>query len=111
MVLLSWSCCCGLVVVAIVIVAIVFIIVSIAFIVAVLIDRCCHRCLHCRRLLSPLWRRINGNAAMGAAMAEKVVAQRWQWRHSNGNDGAATAMAVQQWLRRCSNGDGGAATA
>jgi hypothetical protein len=108
---LLWSCCRGLVVVAIVIVAVVSIVVSIAFVVAVVMD-CPHRhCLHCRRLLSPSWWRSNGGAAMGAAMAEKVVAQQWRWQHSNGNGGAATAMAVQQWLRRCSNGNGGAATA
>ncbi len=91
MVLLSWSCCHGLVVVAIVIVAIVSIIVSIAFIVAVVIDCHCHRHLHCRRLLSLSWRRSNGGAEMGAAMAEKVVVQQWRWRRSNGNGGAATA--------------------
>jgi hypothetical protein len=77
MVSLSWSCRRGLVVVAIVIVAVVSIVVSIAFVVAVVIDRHRRRCLHCRRLLSPSWRRSNGGAAMGAAMAEKVVAQQW----------------------------------
>jgi hypothetical protein len=95
MVLLSWYCGHGLVIVAIVIIAIVSIIVSIAFVVAVVINRHCCRCLHCRRLLSLSWQHSNGGAAMGAAMAEKVVAQRWQWRGSNGNGGAATAMAVQ----------------
>jgi hypothetical protein len=44
-------------------------------------------------------------------MAEKVVAQQWQWRCSNSNGGAATAMVVQQRLRRCSDGLGGAALA
>jgi hypothetical protein len=58
MVSLLWSHCCGLVVVAIVIVAVVSIVVSIAFVVAVIIDRC-HRC----RL----------RAAMGVAVV--VVAQ------------------------------------
>ncbi len=48
---------------------------------------------------------------MGAAIAEKVVVQQWQWRRSNGDGGAATAMAVQQRLRRRSNGNGSAATA
>jgi hypothetical protein len=75
MVSLLWSCCRGLVVVAIVIVAIVSIVISIAFVFAVVIDRCRRRRLHCHRLLSPSWRRSNGGAAMGAAMAEKVVAQ------------------------------------
>ncbi len=111
MVLLSWSCRRGLVVVAIVIVAVVSIIISIAFVVAVVIDRRRRRRLYCRRILSPSWPRINGGAAMGAVMEEKVVAQRWRWWRSNGDGGAATAMAVQQWLRRRSNGDGGAVTA
>jgi hypothetical protein len=53
MVLLLWSCCRGLVVVAIVIVAIVSIVVSIAFVVAVVIDRRPRRPLHCPCLLSP----------------------------------------------------------
>jgi hypothetical protein len=53
----------------------------------------------------------NGSTAMNTAMAEKVVAQQWQWQRSNGNGGAATAMAVQQRLRQRSDGDGGAATA
>jgi hypothetical protein len=75
MVSLSWSCHRGLVVVAIVIVAVVSIVVSIDFNVAVVIDRRCRRRLHCRRLLSPSWRRSNGGAAMGAAMAERVVVQ------------------------------------
>jgi hypothetical protein len=44
-------------------------------------------------------------------MAEKVVVQQWQWRCSNGNDGAATAMAVQRRLRWGSNGNGGTAAA
>ncbi len=48
---------------------------------------------------------------MGAVMAEKVVAQQWRWRCSNGNGKAATAMGVQQRLRWRSNGDGGAAMA
>jgi hypothetical protein len=75
MVSLSWSCCCGLIVIAIVIVAIVSIVISIAFVVSVAID-CHRRCrLHCCHLLSLLWWRSNGGAAMGAAMAEKVVAQ------------------------------------
>ncbi len=95
MVSLSWSCCCGLVIVAIVIVAVVSIVISIAFVFAVVIDHCCRRRLHCRRLLSPSWRRSNGGAVMGAVMAEKVVAQQWRWRRSDGNGGAATAMAVQ----------------
>jgi hypothetical protein len=77
MVLLSWSCRCGLVIVAIVIVAIVSIVVSIAFVVAVIIDHCRRHHLHCHCLLSPSWRRSNGGAAMGAAMAEKVVVQQW----------------------------------
>ncbi len=49
---------------------------------------------------------------MGVAMAERVVvAQRWQWRRSNGYGKAATVMAMQQRLRRHSTGndDGGAA--
>ncbi len=75
MVLMLWSCCWGLIIVAIVIVAIVSIVVSIAFVVAVIIN-CCHWChLHCCHLLSPLWRHSNGGVAMGAATAEKVVAQ------------------------------------
>jgi hypothetical protein len=111
MVSLLWSCCRGLVVVAIVIVALVSIVISIAFVVAVLIDHCHRRHLHCCRLLYPSWRRSNGGAEMGTAMAEKVVAQRWQWRRSDGNGSAATAMAVQRWLRWRSDGLGGAATA
>jgi hypothetical protein len=111
MVLLLWSCCRGLVVVAIVIVAIVSIVVSIAFVVAVVIDRHRHRRLHCCHLLSPSWRRSNGSAEMGAAIAEKVVAQQWQWRRSNGNGGAATAMAVQRRLRWRSDRLSGAAMA
>jgi hypothetical protein len=111
MVSLLWSCHRGLVVVAIVIVTVVSIVVSIAFIVAVVIDCCCHRCIHYRRLLSPSWRCSNGGAAMGAVMAETVVAQRWRWWRSDGNGGAATAMAVQRRLRWRSNGNGGAATA
>jgi hypothetical protein len=94
MVLLLWSCCCGLVVIAIVIIAVVSIIVSIAFIVAVVIDRHFRHRLHCHHLLSPSWQCSNGGAEMGAAMAEKVVAQQWQWWHSNGDGGAATVMAV-----------------
>jgi hypothetical protein len=43
-------------------------------------------------------------------MAEKVVAQGWQWRRSNGDGGAAMAK-VAQLLRQRSNGDGGTATA
>ncbi len=45
--------------------------------------RCRHRCcLHCRRLLSPSWRRSNGGAAMGregggAAMAMAAQQRRW----------------------------------
>jgi hypothetical protein len=74
---LSWSCHRGLVVVAIVIIAVVSIIVSIAFIAAVVIDRRRRRRLHCRRLLSRSWRRSNGSTAMGAAMAEKMVAMQW----------------------------------
>jgi hypothetical protein len=108
MVLLLWSCHCGLVGIAIVIVAIVSIVISIAFVVAVVIH---HRRLNCCRLLSPLWQCSNGGTAMGAAIAEKVVAQQWQWKCSNGDGSAATAMVVQQWLRRRSNSDWGAATA
>jgi len=73
---------CGLVVVAIVTVVVISVAVSVAFVVAVVIDRC-RRCrLHCRRLLSPSWRRSNGGAAMGregggAAMA--MATQQWQW--------------------------------
>jgi hypothetical protein len=48
---------------------------------------------------------------MGAAMAEKGVAQQWRWWRSNSNGGAATAMAVQQRLTQRSNGLGGAAMA
>jgi hypothetical protein len=48
---------------------------------------------------------------MGAAMAEKVVAQQWQWQRSNDNGGTATAMAVQQRLRRRSNDNGGGGAA
>ncbi len=48
---------------------------------------------------------------MGVAMAEKVVAQQWQWRCSYGNGGAVTAMAVQQGLRRHSNGNGNGSAA
>jgi hypothetical protein len=95
MVSLSWSCHRGLVAIAIVIITIVSIVVSIAFVVAVIINRRHRHRLHCRRLLYPLWRRSNGGAEMGAAMAEKVVAQQWQWQCSNGNGGAAMAMAVQ----------------
>ncbi len=43
---------------------------------------------------------------MGAAMADKVVAQQWQRQRSNGNGGTVTAMEVQQWLRQRSNGNG-----
>jgi hypothetical protein len=111
MVLVLWSCCRGLVVVAIVIVAVVSITVSITFVFAAVIDRHCCHLLHCCLHLSPSWQHSNGGAAMGAAMTEKVVAQQWQWRCSNGNDGAARAMAVQQQLRQRSNGDGGAVTA
>ncbi len=77
MVSLLWSCHRGLVVFAIVIVVVVSIVVSIAFVFAVIIDHRRRRHLHCRRLLSPSWRRSNGGAAMGAAMAEKVVVQQW----------------------------------
>jgi hypothetical protein len=94
-----------------VIVAVVSIVVGIAFVVAVVINHCCRRHLHCRCLLSLSWQHSNGGTAMGAAMEEKVVAQRWQWQHSNGNGGAATAMAVQRWLRRRSEGNGSAETA
>jgi hypothetical protein len=111
MVSLSWSCRRGLVIVAIVIVAVVSIVVSIAFVVTVAIDCRRRHCLHCRRLLSPFWWRSNGGAAMGAAMAEKVVAQRWRWQRSDGDGGAATAMAVQRRLRRRSDGNGGATKA
>jgi hypothetical protein len=78
MVLLLWSCCHGLVVIAIVIVAIVSIVLSIAFVVTVVIDRCCCHRLHCHHLLSPSWRRSNGSTLMGAVMAEKVVVQQWR---------------------------------
>jgi hypothetical protein len=111
MVLLLLSYCHGLVIIAIVIVTIVSIVVNIAFVVAVVIDHCCPCCLHCRHFLCLSWWRSNGGAAMGAAMAEKVVAQQWRWRRSNGNGGAATAWAVQRWQWRCSNSLGGAATA
>jgi hypothetical protein len=77
MVSLLWSCHHGLVIIAIVIIAIVSIVISIAFIVAVVINCCCCCCLHCLHLLYPSWRRSNGGAEMGAAMAEKVVAQQW----------------------------------
>jgi hypothetical protein len=93
MVLLSWSCHHGLIVIAIVIVAIVSIVVSIAFVVTIVINHHHRRCLHCHPLLSLSWRCSNGGAEMGTAMAEKVVAQQWQWQRSNGNGGAATAMA------------------
>ena len=82
MVLLPWSRCCGLVVIAIVTVAIISVAVSVAFVVTVVIDRC-RRCrLYCRRLLSPLWRRSNGGAAMGregggAAMVMAAQQRRW----------------------------------
>jgi hypothetical protein len=111
MVSLPWSCRCSLVVIAIVIVAVVSIIVSTVFVVAVVINRRCHHCLHGRHLLSPSWRCSNGGAAMGAAMAEKVVAQQCRWQCSGGNGGTVMAMAVQGWLRQRSNGLGGAATA
>jgi hypothetical protein len=104
MVSLLWSCCCGLVVVAIVIVTIVSIVVSIAFIVAVIIDCCCPCSLHCHPLLSSSWWCSNGGTAMGAAMAEKVVVQQWQWQRSNGD-------AVQRQLRWRSDGLGSTATA
>jgi hypothetical protein len=94
MVSLLWSCCRGLVVIAIVIVAVVSIVVSIDFIVAVVVNRCPHHHLHCRCLLSPLWQRSNGGTGMGAAMAEKVVAQQRRWRRSDGNGSAATALAA-----------------
>ena len=71
---------CGLVVVAIVTAAVISVAVSIAFVVAVVIDRCCRCRLHCRRLLSPSWRRSNGGVAMGRE-----------------GGGAAMAMAAQQW--------------
>ena len=74
-----WSCHCGLIIIAIVTVAVISVAISVAFVVAVVIDRC-HRChVHCRRLLSPSWRRSNGSAAMGRE-----------------GGGAALAMAVQQ---------------
>jgi hypothetical protein len=50
--------------------------------------------------------RSDGAQQWGAAMAEKVAAQRWRWRRSNGFGGAATAMAMAaqrwgwQWWRR-----------
>jgi hypothetical protein len=69
-----WYRRCGLVIVAIV--TVISVAVSVAYVVAVVIDRC-HRC----RLLCPSWRRSNG----GAGWAEKVVAQRWRWRRSNGD--------------------------
>ncbi len=75
MVSLLWSCCCGLIVVAIVIVAVISIVVSVAFVVAVIIDCHCHRCLR---------------TAMGVAVV--VAAQ--QWRRSNG--GGVTAMVVDR---------------
>ncbi len=78
MVSLLWSCRCSLLVIAIVIVAVVSIVLSITFVVAVLTDCCCRCGLHCHHLLSPSWQHSNGGAAMGAAMAEKVVAQQWQ---------------------------------
>jgi hypothetical protein len=95
MVLLSWSCCCGLIVVAIVIVAVVSIIISIAF--------CCHCCHQLTLpLLSPL----------SLSPVFVMAAQQW-WRsygRSNGREGggAAMAMAVQQWQWRRSNSGGGA---
>jgi hypothetical protein len=41
----------------------------------------------------------DGAQRWGAAMAEKVAAQRWRWQRSDGFGGAATAMAMaaQQW--------------
>jgi hypothetical protein len=75
----SLSRCCSLVVVAIVTVFVISVAVSVAFVVAVVIDRC-RRCrLYCRRLLSPSWRRSNGGAAMGRE-----------------GGGAAMSMAAQQ---------------
>jgi hypothetical protein len=109
MALLSWSCCPGLFVIAIVIVVVISIVVSITFVVAVIIDRCCHRRLHSWCLLSPLWWRSNGGTAMGAAMAEKEVVQQWQWQCTKGNGSTAIAMVVQQRLWQRSNGDGNAA--
>jgi hypothetical protein len=50
--------------------------------------------------------RSDGAQRWGAAMAEKVAAQRWRWRRSDGFGGAATAMAMAaqrwgwQWWRR-----------
>ncbi len=40
-----------------------------------------------------------------------MAVQQWQWRRSNGDGGAAMAMAAQRRLRQCrdSNGNGGAA--
>jgi hypothetical protein len=46
---------------------------------------------------------------MGAAMAEKVVVQQWQWWRSNSDGGVATAMVVQQWQWRHINVIGGPA--
>ncbi len=67
------------VIIAIVTVAVISITISVAFVVTVVIDRC-RRCrLHCRRLLSPLWWRSNGGAAMGRE-----------------GGGTAMAMAAQQ---------------
>jgi hypothetical protein len=64
-----WPCHCSIVTVTVISVA-----VSVAFIVAVIIDRC-RRCrLHCRRLLCPSWRRSNGG---GAAMAMAAQQRRW----------------------------------
>jgi len=74
-----WSRRCGLVIVAIVTDAVISVAVSVAFVVAVVIERCRPCRLHCRHLLSPSWRRSNGGAAMGRE-----------------GGGAAMAMAAQQ---------------
>jgi hypothetical protein len=72
-----WYCRFGLVIVAIV--TVISVAVSVAYVVAVGIDRCRHCRLHCRRLLCPSWRRSNGGAAMGRE-----------------GGGAEMAMAMQQ---------------
>ena len=104
MVLLWWSCCHGLIVVAIVIFPFVSAVVRVAFIVTVI-----SIFVAVGVSIVVVSRLHHGSAAT----ASQRWAQQWQrrWWCSDGDRGAAMAMEVQRWLRRRSsgNGDGGAA--